>query len=65
MVASGSPDILTEESIVREASLHLPMVARPFLLVPQLKLEKLPKTDGEAAQIITDLLMGKRKGKLD
>jgi cobalt/nickel transport system ATP-binding protein len=54
---SGTTDILVQEEWIAQARLHYPIISRPFLMLPQLKLDALPKTEREAAQTIFRLFL--------
>lgn len=56
ILASGGPELLVEPEWIKQAELHLPRVARPFRMVPQLNLERLPRNEQEAARCLWQLV---------
>lgn len=56
VLAAGGPELLVQEEWITQASLHFPMVARPFQLLSGIEIETLPKTEREAARLIIDIL---------
>jgi cobalt ECF transporter T component CbiQ len=56
LIASGSVDLLYEDTLLERASLHLPRLARPFRLL-QGAGDQRPRTVKQAAQIIWKLMM--------
>jgi cobalt ECF transporter T component CbiQ len=57
LLRSGSTDLLFDESLVKEADLHLPRLARPFRLLEGIGNSAKPKTVKQAAQLMWRLLM--------
>lgn len=55
VIASGGTELLVDRQWIDAANLHFPRVARPFALVPGLKLDRLPKNEKEAARIVWEL----------
>ncbi|WP_059104084.1 ATP-binding cassette domain-containing protein [Shouchella shacheensis] len=51
LLASGGTELLVDEESVREAELHLPVIARLFRMLNYEK-EKLPRNEQEAARIL-------------
>lgn len=56
VLATGGTELLVERKWVAEADLHLPRVARPFQMIPSLKVDRLPRNDQEAARLLWRLL---------
>ncbi len=56
LLASGGPELLTDEEWIRKSNLHLPRIARLFRMVPNLNVEKLPKNEQEAARLLHKLV---------
>lgn len=54
-LAQGGPELLTDENIVRAAALRFPIITRLFQQLPELELEKMPKTVAEAVEVIRGL----------
>ncbi|BCJ85204.1 ATP-binding cassette domain-containing protein [Effusibacillus dendaii] len=52
MLARGGTELLVEKRWIQEANLHLPKVARPFVMVPALPIDRLPRSDQEAARLL-------------
>ncbi|GAX89854.1 ATP-binding cassette domain-containing protein [Effusibacillus lacus] len=59
LLASGGTELLVERKYIEQADLHLPRVARPFQMVPALKVERLPRNDQEAARLLWNLVCKK------
>ncbi|OIJ14194.1 energy-coupling factor ABC transporter ATP-binding protein [Anaerobacillus arseniciselenatis] len=56
LLASGGPELLTDEEWIRKSNLHLPRIARLFRMVPNLNVENLPKNEQEAARLLHKLI---------
>jgi cobalt/nickel transport system ATP-binding protein len=56
LLVTGGTDLLVNEEIIRDAKLHLPIVARVFRMIPDLAPEKLPKNEHEAARLLYNIL---------
>ncbi|MCZ0703780.1 cobalt/nickel transport system ATP-binding protein [Natronobacillus azotifigens] len=52
LLAAGNTDLLVDETLIRKANLHLPIVSRLFKLVPNLVSDVLPKNEQEAARFL-------------
>lgn len=68
LLASGTTDILFDDRLLEQASLHLPRLARPFRMIQGVGGDYRPRTVKEAAQLIWKLLSrggeyGKDSGK--
>lgn len=61
LLETGGTDVLVNEEWIREARLHLPIIARLFKMVPELTEDALPKNEQEAVRILFKLL-GERNG---
>lgn len=57
-LAQGSPQLLAEETIVRQAQLRFPIITRLFQQLPELKLNRLPQTVAEGAKLIKQIVKG-------
>jgi cobalt/nickel transport system ATP-binding protein len=55
LIASGGPELLVDPHWVLEGQLHLPKVARPFQMVPELPFGRLPLNEREAALYLSRL----------
>ncbi|WP_239618993.1 cobalt ECF transporter T component CbiQ [Cohnella mopanensis] len=56
LLASGTPELLFEEELIEQASLHLPRLARPFRLLQGAEGYR-PRSVKQAAQMIWRLIM--------
>lgn len=54
-LAQGGTELLCDATIVEQAGLRFPIITKVFRLLPELKLQQLPKTVSEAVQAIEDL----------
>jgi cobalt/nickel transport system ATP-binding protein len=61
LLAAGGTDLLVDETIVRDAKLHLPIVARVFRMLPGLAPERLPKNEHEAARLLNNMIASQEK----
>lgn len=61
LLATGGTELLTDPTWIREAQLHLPRVARPFLQVPELRIPGPPRNEKEAAALLRQLAGGGAK----
>ncbi|WP_438448764.1 ATP-binding cassette domain-containing protein [Gorillibacterium sp. sgz5001074] len=61
LLAAGGPELLADPRWVEEAHLHMPKVARPFLLARGIPPGRLPLNEREAARYIEELY-GLRSG---
>jgi len=57
IMAQGEPDLLFNDEIVHQASLHLPRLSRPFRLLKGVGEDLKPKTVRQASQMIWRLMM--------
>ncbi|MDF2922100.1 MAG: cobalt/nickel transport system ATP-binding protein [Paenibacillaceae bacterium] len=55
LLAAGGVELLVDPVWIEAAGLHYPRVARPFLLVPGLPIDRLPANEREAAECLRQL----------
>ncbi|WP_163970573.1 ATP-binding cassette domain-containing protein [Oceanobacillus halotolerans] len=60
LLATRGIELLVKEDIIREANLHLPIIARLFRMIPELAPNGLPKNEQEAARLLFDLLQERK-----
>jgi len=56
ILAQGDTQLLVQDNLVKEACLRFPLVSQVFQRIPSLVVRPLPRTVGEAANAITNLL---------
>lgn len=59
-LAQGSPSLLVQEELIRQASLRFPLVTRIFRSLPELGLSTTPYTVEQAVAFLKDLLVDGR-----
>ncbi|HHW44885.1 MAG TPA: ATP-binding cassette domain-containing protein [Desulfotomaculum sp.] len=59
-LAQGSPSLLVQENLIRQASLRFPLVTRIFRSLPELDLSTAPYTVEQAVALLKDLLVDGR-----
>jgi cobalt/nickel transport system ATP-binding protein len=58
LLAAGTSSLTVDDSLMRQAGLRLPLIAQPFAGLPDLQIEKLPRTVHEAVRLLWRLKTG-------
>jgi cobalt/nickel transport system ATP-binding protein len=56
LLIAGGTELLIDKKWIVEAKLHLPKITRLFMLIPSLNKGRLPKTEQEAVQLLSEII---------
>jgi len=61
VLASGDTSLLADEELIREANLHLPIIARTFKMIPEFPGKNLPINEHDAYRLLFELFNTEKK----